>query len=111
MRTNTLSKKVGQLIKKMRIEAGYTSASLGQEVGLTKASISNIENGKQRIYIDTVWAIAQTIGCPMSDLLPPNPQNLSNIEGGDLASRKGLEWAKMANIDTFSAMTEATKNI
>lgn len=100
MRAETLSKRIGQLIKKKRIEGGFTSASLGKELKLSKAAISNIENGRQRIYIDTLWKMAEVFQCPILELLPiqqgyaPNTKSSS----GDLAEKKGVWWAEKEKV-------------
>ena len=43
---------------------------LAAKVGLTRVSITNIENGKHRIQVHTLYAIAQALEVPISELLP-----------------------------------------
>ncbi len=49
-----------------------TQAELGGAVGLTRTSITNIERGRQRILVHTLFEIAAELGIEPRDLLPPH---------------------------------------
>lgn len=60
---------------------------LAELVGLSRASISNIENGRQPITVQTLWKIAQALGVPLRILVPedseiaaPSPEPASPAE-------------------------------
>ncbi len=61
---------VGRMIRKGREAAGLRQDELAERVGLTRTSITNIEKGKQRIQIHTLYAIAQALNISPLTLLP-----------------------------------------
>lgn len=61
---------VGSYIVDARSKLGISQKSLGKSVGLTRTSISNIENGRQRIQIHTLYAIAKALNVAPHSLLP-----------------------------------------
>lgn len=52
---------IGRRIKQHREAAGLTQASLAIQVGLARSSVTNIENGIQRIQVDTLYAVARAL--------------------------------------------------
>ncbi len=66
-------RQVGLLIQGARAETGMTGAMLAEMVGMTRASISNMEAGRQRIAFDTMVAISRHTGVELEDLVPANP--------------------------------------
>lgn len=61
---------VGQAIKEKRELAGLTQEGLAQRVSLTRTSITNIEKGRQRILVHTLFQIAEALLIEPSALLP-----------------------------------------
>jgi len=47
-----------------------TQGRLGASIGLSRTSITNIEKGRQKLLIDTLWVIARVLGVPGHELLP-----------------------------------------
>lgn len=64
---------IGSRIRSERVDAGVSQDELGLRVGLTRTSISNIELGRQKVQIHTLYYIASVLGVPPSSLLPPLP--------------------------------------
>lgn len=62
---------IGNLIKDRRIELKMSAQSLGLAVGLTRASISNIEMGRQVITIDRLFLFCEALRIDILDLLQP----------------------------------------
>ena len=56
-------------IARWRLHRGHTQEQLAHLTGMTTASISRIENGKQPYTQRTLEAIAARLGCDVSDLL------------------------------------------
>jgi len=44
---------------------------LGDRLSLSRTSISNIERGTHRVFLDQVYAAAHALGVDIADLLPP----------------------------------------
>lgn len=52
----------GELVKARRIALGWTQADLAEQVGLARASIANIELGRQRVLLSDLFDFAQAFG-------------------------------------------------
>jgi len=61
---------LGRLVEKHRQSRGMSQESLGKQVSLKRASISNIECGRQRIYLHTIYLLAAALGTRVTSLLP-----------------------------------------
>lgn len=57
-------------IKAIREKKGMSQADLAYEVGVDQATICRIEKGHQRIYVDTLLAIAEALKVRPAKLLP-----------------------------------------
>lgn len=44
---------------------------LATALDVTRTSVSNIERGKHRVFLDQVYLAARALGVPVTDLLPP----------------------------------------
>lgn len=66
-------------IKQWRKHRGLSQARLGDRVGLSEASISQIENGKQGYSQENLEAIAEALQCEVVDLLIRNPADPEGI--------------------------------
>lgn len=75
-----LYSEIGNLIKKTRLLRKLTQADLSDKVGLTRASITNIERGKQKISIHTLYLIADVLNISPQSLIP-EPSALQKTEG------------------------------
>ena len=62
---------IGRRIKRFRKVAGQTQAQLASRIGMSRASIANIEGGRQNFLLHYLYAIAAALdlGTPLS-LLP-----------------------------------------
>lgn len=92
-----LYRQIGELIRARREDAGITQDTLGERLGMTRTSVTNFENARQRVQLDTLYQTAEVLGVPVSALLPPE------IEGESVkipqARLKGLpttvrEWIR-----------------
>jgi len=55
-------KQIGEVIRRRRIEAGYTQTELGRLAGLRQATISQVENGSKAAQIESVCLILAALG-------------------------------------------------
>lgn len=67
---------IGLRVRGQREKTDLTQEELAERVGLARTSITHIESGRQRIQIDTLYAIAEALQVDPAALLPP-----SNVEG------------------------------
>lgn len=47
---------LGKAIARLRTRSGMTQQNLADAVGISRASVANIERGEQRVYLDQVLA-------------------------------------------------------
>lgn len=73
-----LYRTIGAHLATARQERGVRQADLATAVGLTRASVANIESGAQRIQLHTLIAAAQALGIAPADLIT------RSLEGGEL---------------------------
>jgi transcriptional regulator with XRE-family HTH domain len=72
-----------------------SQAALAKAVGLSRTSITNIEQGRQPVNIHTLYAMADILGVEVGDLLPPSPKDsLGMTLGGDQEQK---ELAKLSS--------------
>lgn len=62
---------IGRRIRSERLKKGLSQSELGAASELTRASIANLEQGRQRIPLHRLYGIATALGTDVSTLLPP----------------------------------------
>ena len=82
---------IGRMIKNARTKKKISQEKLGESVKLTRTSITNIEKGRHRILLDTLWQISNILDVTLLELLPKQsnekipldkilPKHISNDE-------------------------------
>jgi transcriptional regulator with XRE-family HTH domain len=66
----TLYQHIGAAIRRKRDARGMTQAQLATAVGLLRTSIVNLEAGRQRAPLHTLYPICAVLGIEVADLLP-----------------------------------------
>lgn len=98
MASEPLYKAFGSAVSTRRKALGLTQAELAGKVKMSRASIANIESGRQNILLHHVYALASALDfTKVAELLPPMPQ----IPLGD-----GLKMM-LSNQQTLSQHAEA----
>lgn len=77
---------LGAGIRKARENRGMTQAELGRSLQppSTRASIANIENGKQRVLVHTLSQLAKTLQVEVWELIPVSDQARSPSTPADV---------------------------
>lgn len=70
MDVNFIYKGLGRLLRDARKAAELTQETLAEQVGLNRTSITNIENGRQRIPFHLLFSLASAVGVHPAALLP-----------------------------------------
>jgi transcriptional regulator with XRE-family HTH domain len=73
VREDELYKSFGQAVAISR-RGRMTQIELARSVGMSRASVANIERGEQRVYLHHIIAIAESLDVAVSDLLPASLQ-------------------------------------
>lgn len=61
---------IGKRIATARLASGLTQTDLGEAISLSRTSITNIEGGRQKILIHTLFDIAAALHVDVKELLP-----------------------------------------
>ncbi|WFU65811.1 helix-turn-helix domain-containing protein [Bradyrhizobium brasilense] len=84
MANEPIYKTFGKALAARRRTLGWTQSDLAGRVGMSRASIANIENGRQSVLLHYVYALASALECSkVADLLPAPPRTL-NQEDSDM---------------------------
>jgi len=67
--SKSAAQKFGDNMKKIRLEKGMSQGDICRALGLDRAYISNIENGKQNLTISTMEKVAKVLGMSEDQLL------------------------------------------
>ena len=60
---------VGENIKRIRNERGFTQKELSKKIGTTQQNLAQYENGKRNPKIETIYKIADALEVDISELL------------------------------------------
>ena len=60
---------VGQVVRNTRLKAGLTASALARKAGLSKAFLSDVENGKRGMGLKTWYDLAMALGGGYTSLL------------------------------------------
>ena len=61
--------RIGDVVRTLRIEAGWTQADLACQVRLTRASIANVELGRQRLMLHQIVDLAEVFRVPVGRII------------------------------------------
>jgi len=68
MAEETLARRFGELVRRLRQERGYSQEEFSFRVGLHQTYISSVERGERKVTIQTADRIAKALGTKLSDL-------------------------------------------
>lgn len=66
-----LKSAVGERIKQLRTQAGLSQEDLADKLGLLRTSITNIETGKQKLTLASLYSLSATFNLTFDEILPP----------------------------------------
>ena len=76
-------KSLGDFVRQRRRKLQLTQATLAAKLGMSRASIANIETGRQKLLVHQLRNLAVALRLPAVDLLTAGA---GESEGGDIAS-------------------------
>ena len=72
----------GRNLREARRKAGLSQGDLALSIRLTRASVSNIEQGRQKVLLHTFWEMLDVLNTQPGDLLPSaKTQPASSLSG------------------------------
>ena len=78
--------RIGHRIRELRESHGFTQSQLAGQVDLTRTSIVNIEQGRQKVMIHTLYQLAAVFNVQVAELLPAFDESspLAQVKAGTL---------------------------
>ena len=61
---------LGKRVSEIRNQKDLSQENLAEWTGLTRASVANIEKGRQRIFVHQLFRFAQALNVEVTELLP-----------------------------------------
>ena len=73
MKPEPIYRQIGGVIRALRRRQDKAQEAVAGQLGISRATLANIETGRQRILVHQLYAIAQALDVKVSDLLPGAP--------------------------------------
>ena len=90
-------KTIGRNIRRWREFREMKGEELAQRIGLTKGSLSNIENGKTDLTLNKIEEIAGVLGLTAHHLLSSDPQSIITLT--ESPNSNGINYGTQNNVD------------
>lgn len=71
MDIEALYRHIGTTIKQKRKQLGWTQEQLANQMATSRASLANIETGRQNVLVHQLYNFAAVLDLRIEDLLPP----------------------------------------
>lgn len=71
-----LKKYIGNMIRANRLKLGVRQNAFAKKLKMTRASIANIEAGRQLLPITKIFDLAKALNVSVSDIIPVNNEHL-----------------------------------
>ncbi|MEW8350289.1 MAG: helix-turn-helix transcriptional regulator [Candidatus Thiodiazotropha taylori] len=75
---------VGARIKQYRNAKQITQEELAKGVGISRASLANIESGRQRVLLHQLYGFAEQLGLDLFQLIPARKEPNMKFENDEL---------------------------
>jgi transcriptional regulator with XRE-family HTH domain len=98
----------GERMSRARRYRKISQAELGRKVGLSRASIANLEGGKQNVQLHQVFSIAIALDVVVHELLPDAREVLLPSSTPENTDRVFLEHARRQLINVIGDGNEDT---
>ena len=64
-------KDIGSVLREARTSRGLTQTDIAPQLGVSRATIAQIETGRRSVKAEDLRRLAAFYGCSLSELLPP----------------------------------------
>jgi transcriptional regulator with XRE-family HTH domain len=71
MQPELIYKNIGKIVRSKRRLMEWTQTTLAQRLGISRATLANIETGRQRILVHQLYSFAAALDMKTEELLPP----------------------------------------
>ena len=108
MASDSLYTAFGNAVSTRRKALGLTQAQLANKVKMSRASIANIESGRQNVLLHHAYALAAALEfTKVGELLPPPPQKSAGEELRMTVSNEALSLSEHAEAQVADLITNA----
>jgi transcriptional regulator with XRE-family HTH domain len=93
---------VGEHIRvaRQRFVPSMSQVQLAEKIGVSRASVVNIEAGRQRPPLHVLWQIAEALGTELTDLIPSHAEYAKHEEPAELDEQMVAQIEEAAEGDT-----------
>ena len=74
---------ISMSLRRERARSGVSLTDLAKRAGVAKSTLSQLENGIGNPSLETLWALAQALGIPLSRLVDPPRPGIQVIRVGE----------------------------
>jgi transcriptional regulator with XRE-family HTH domain len=74
---------VSMSLRRERARAALSLTELAKRAGIAKSTLSQLENGSGNPSLETLWALGNALGVPLSRLIDPPPRDIRLIRAGE----------------------------
>lgn len=85
----------GDKMASLRRARRMSQTELGKAIGLSRATVANLEGGDQNVQLHQVFSIARALDTPVSQLLPSGHDVLETVEDPETRDKTFLRLAKL----------------
>jgi transcriptional regulator with XRE-family HTH domain len=87
---------LGATVRRCRLERGLTQGDLASRLvpAVTRASIANLELGRQRVLAHTVAQLSEILNVPVTELFGPSPSETGDWTAVTAALQSALHLSK-----------------
>lgn len=71
MQPEPVYRTIGGIVRQKRRRLELPQADLARRLGISRATLANIETGRQRILVHQLYSLAKALDAKLVDLLPP----------------------------------------
>ena len=82
-----LQKAVGQRVRKLRLQAGYSQEAFADHCGVHRTFMGTIERGETNLSLQNLARIAAGLGITLSKLFSGIERQSATLPGGDGAGK------------------------
>jgi transcriptional regulator with XRE-family HTH domain len=96
--TNLLLKALGQRIRELRTEQGYSQEAFADKCGVHRTFMGTIERGESNLSFQNILKVAITLGVSLSSLFQDLEENADALPPVTAASKSGSRLREPKNV-------------
>ena len=110
MEPEPVYKTIGGIVRQKRRRLELPQAELARRLGISRATLANIETGRQRILVHQLYSLAEALDLKLMELLPPSVASMEASDWSQLPIPAGLKVQQKEQIALLiSSVKQASK--